>query len=256
MRGATARPVVAASLQHVSIHAPHAGRDSMQYTTLSNTMCFNPRAPCGARHAGVGATTHGASFQSTRPMRGATVILPIFRDNLQVSIHAPHAGRDQQISADNKTERGFNPRAPCGARLPCKGFCVFHPCFNPRAPCGARRRACVLVKSGKVFQSTRPMRGATMATSGSGSPLWSFNPRAPCGARQGAFRICEQCYVSIHAPHAGRDQHSPLTHVASSVSIHAPHAGRDLHFPLFPSLQDAFQSTRPMRGATYHICYY
>ena len=34
-----------------------------------------------------------------------------------ISIHAPHAGRDQlRVSCDHM-EFNFNPRAPCGARL-------------------------------------------------------------------------------------------------------------------------------------------
>ena len=33
--------------------------------------------------------------------------------------------------------------------------------FNPRAPCGARQRASHIELEASVFQSTRPMRGAT-----------------------------------------------------------------------------------------------
>ena len=78
---------------------------------------FNPRAPCGARrrfsrrcqkHNGISihapragrdylssiAVTHAPTFQSTRPVRGATRTTP----------------------ASVPLERYFNPRAPCGAR--------------------------------------------------------------------------------------------------------------------------------------------
>ena len=34
-----------------------------------------------------------------------------------VSIHAPHAGRDAHETYLKWREMGFNPRAPCGARL-------------------------------------------------------------------------------------------------------------------------------------------
>ena len=58
--------------------------------------------------------------------------------------------------------------------------------------------------------------------------------------------------VSIHAPHAGRDEAAGLSRIVAGVSIHAPHAGRD-----FSSKTDfhdmEFQSTRPMRGATISI---
>ena len=84
-----------------------------------------------------GLTEYG--FQSTRPMRGATHLAEDFYFVLGVSIHAPHAGRDGRKSSRSSVQSCFNPRAPCGARL----------------------------EFGKVgiefqmFQSTRPMRGAT-----------------------------------------------------------------------------------------------
>ena len=72
MRGATAIRKFRAKPKDISIHAPHAGCDyvvTLQNTTLSK-------------------------FQSTHPMRGAT--LPLFGryDDLYISIHAPHAGCD------------------------------------------------------------------------------------------------------------------------------------------------------------------
>ena len=55
-----------------------------------------------------------------------------------------------------------------------------------------------------------------------------FNPRAPCGARQGAL-------------HHSR---------AAGISIHAPLAGRDVYIRMRETGRKAFQSTRPLRGAT------
>ena len=81
-----------------------------------------------------------------------------------------------------------------------------------------------------IFQSTRPIRGATKTDD-------DIRPRIS---------------ISIHAPHTGRDP-AEATDVADrlKISIHAPHTGRDLH----PSGQcnnqlRQFQSTRPIRGAT------
>ena len=145
-------------------------------------------------------------FQSTRPMRGATL--------------------NDKTFPVKKVD--FNPRAPCGARLfllgiqsscklfqstrPMRGATGCAPCrsararhFNPRAPCGARRGKGKMKKELIQFQSTRPMRGATIVPAPSGL-FWSFqstrpmrgatssptcrrertkhfNPRAPCGAR-------------------------------------------------------------------------
>ena len=104
-------------------------------------------------------------FQPTRPLRGAT------RGLASVS---PHFG-------------DFNPRAPCGARLPGRKSSGKHRNFNPRAPCGARPAGTV---SSVQF-----------------SP--HFNPRAPCGARLLAS-VPYPCdgWISTHAPLAGRDSKS------------------------------------------------
>ena len=55
-------------------------------------------------------------FQSTRPMRGATHSWVNIQLNLEISIHAPHAGRDQRSLFVSVSLFDFNPRAPCGAR--------------------------------------------------------------------------------------------------------------------------------------------
>ena len=94
MRGATIDREVISYFVHISIHAPHAGRDSAVPLIACSAFYFNPRAPCGARLALVALLIFCPGFQSTRPMRGATWI----RQRRQV--HALH----------------FNPRAPCGAR--------------------------------------------------------------------------------------------------------------------------------------------
>lgn len=56
-----------------------------------------------------------------------------------------------------------------------------------------------------------------------------FNPRTPCGARQ-----------------RGRKGH----HGQGGISTHAPFAGRDGDHGLQVRPLDAFQPTRPLRGAT------
>ena len=87
----------------------------------------------------------------------------------------------------------------------------------------------------KVFQSTRPMRGATAAQVYLATGCRCFNPRAPCGARRllGAAHALET-EVSIHAPHAGRDAPRCGGGRPENVSIHAPHAGRDESHRLSP----------------------
>ena len=160
----------------VSIHAPRAGRDDgvvlvffdvplfqstrpargatrrtrsttprRAHTQQSlNTSRFNPRAPRGARPLVLSSGSGGMGFQSTRPARGAT--LPVVLQDREeiVSIHAPRAGRD----------------VACIARL------LLMRSFNPRAPRGARHALARSMRSAKLFQSTRPARGATATLSG------------------------------------------------------------------------------------------
>ena len=62
-------------LDAISIHAPHAGRDHRRnHHRVHRSQHFNPRTPCGVRLAAV--TTRQSPcmpFQSTRPVRGATL---------------------------------------------------------------------------------------------------------------------------------------------------------------------------------------
>ena len=56
--------------------------------------------------------------------------------------------------------------------------------------------------------------------------------------------------ISIHAPRVGRDLPPQDLRRASSISIHAPRVGRDLDDEVVPVVAGAFQSTRPVWGAT------
>ena len=114
MRGATQGGPVLAVPERISIHAPHAGRD----------VILNP------------IPQEVALFQSTRPMRGATISLTLRRSAaLYFNPRAP-CGRDQQLRPAGAGDRDFNPRAPCGRDLGVK----------------------IGAKSDMIFQSTRPVR--------------------------------------------------------------------------------------------------
>ena len=146
---------------------------------------FNPRAPCGARPCATrvsfncsifqstrpvwGATTMIVcqrmvdGFQSTRPVWGATITAKRLQQRRGISIHAPRVGRDLSVQlVFHQPMQNFNPRAPCGAR---------HASFQTTV---------VLV----IFQSTRPVWGAT------------DNRHISAGIID----------ISIHAPRVGRDQ--------------------------------------------------
>ena len=146
--------------------------------------------------------------------------------------------------------------------------------FNPRAPCGARPAKGVGTFGTSLFQSTRPVWGATVVCrSPANTPMISIHaPRVgrdlrclPCSA--------SQCTISIHAPRVGRDQFihdtsaakirfqstrpvwGATTSLASpmrppKISIHAPRVGRDDRFSINTLGGRVFQSTRPVWGAT------
>ena len=133
-----------------------------------------------------------------------------------------------------RSDRGGNVRFQ--STRPVRGATARHGpprslagCFNPRAPCGARLKLYPPTDETTVFQSTRPVRGAT------------YDALAKKQAQK----------VSIHAPRAGRDATQALAWaMVTVVSIHAPRAGRDNLRAIGVRVKDAFQSTRPVRGAT------
>ena len=58
-----------------------------------------------------------------------------------------------------------------------------------------------------IFQSTLPVRGATLRRSRSRPSASYFNPRSPCGERRvGVARLAHGLIISIHAPRAGSDR--------------------------------------------------
>ena len=175
-------------------------------------------------------------FQSTRPVRGATWHDAALKRLLGISIHAPRAGRD----ADHH-------------RL------LHRVCnFNPRAPCGARHDVMCRDSLYTAFQSTRPVRGATICLnrgfyadfisihapragrdqySTLRKPLFSsFQSTRPVrGATVWLLPLLHAAPISIHAPRAGRDVLCQACSGSRQISIHAPRAGRDAGPPRRPS---------------------
>ena len=161
-------------------------------------------------------------------MRGATRLAALLHGVVQVSIHAPHAGRDFFPSCSPYLRQSFNPRAPCGARQDKAQLCCCKTRFNPRAPCGARHEVFHRHNPEALFQSTRPVWGATT------SPM----------------PVSRRVRVSIHAPRMGRDTYAPPIDHSCQVSIHAPRVGRDNMQRFGGEIAFKFQSTRPVWGAT------
>ena len=149
LRGATRTPIKLRDCFLISTHAPLAGRDRSSIKVTINKRDFNPRAPCGARprhiqrfarafyfnpRAPCGArrlprrlTASSATFQPTRPLRGATYDPSPFFWFYYISTHAPLAGRDGRARWYTIPKSVFQPTRPLrGATAKVyKSLCTF-----------------------------------------------------------------------------------------------------------------------------------
>ncbi len=203
-------------------------RNRLECSAFSIIPNFNPRTPCGVRQPIILVLILWAVFQSTHPVRGATEYHGQRVVTLKISIHAPRAGCDRRSLSSRRIGllfqsmhpvRGatggtltsgyavvdFNPRTPCGVRLSVEYNLSNVGNFNPRTPCGVRRAEDNRIGPSLVFQSTHPVRGATI-------------PAAPSQL---------DSIISIHAPRAGCDGDCVAVGVQGDISIHAPRAGCD-----------------------------
>ena len=74
-------------------------------------------------------------------MRGATDLYVVVAAGLVISIHAPHAGRDYDITWDEGGHPEFQSTRPMrGATGISWELMQADTYFNPRAPCGARQQ--------------------------------------------------------------------------------------------------------------------
>ena len=202
--------------RHISIHAPHTGRDRRgQWPLWSCRFRISIHAPHTGRDlADMRTAPKGTyEFQSTRPIRGATCAL-CHSSNPSSAFQStrPIRGATHPFSGHLPSRNNFNPRAPYGARhlTPAEGFC--RSCISIHAPHTGRDVTTVRQSSkAGIFQSTRPIRGATA----------------------GGSIVRPASTISIHAPHTGRDHSSaciiPLAGDGVAISIHAPHTGRDVY---------------------------
>ena len=112
VRGATPVSGIARKERRVSIHAPRAGRDVLMPEMVARVLCFNPRAPCGARPR---------ETREARPRRPVSIHAPragrdhrgrVHRLGDSVSIHAPRAGRDGHVTSTHASEQRFQSTRP------------------------------------------------------------------------------------------------------------------------------------------------
>ena len=170
---------------------------------------FNPRTPCGVRQALFRFGIKPDTISIHAPLAGCDVhtIAPCFH-LVYISIHAPLAGCDHYWL----------------------WYLISQLYFNPRTPCGVRLHATVSSLSSPEFQSTHPLRGATISP----FSVWVFNItfQSTHPLRGATMTICFGLVLFI------------------DISIHAPLAGCDCFSPWLCLSRSVFQSTHPLRGAT------
>ena len=124
-------------------------------------------------------------FQSTHPMRGATILRGAMGSSGEISIHAPHAGCDVALMCHNNQPVDFNPRTPCGVRPYIRTTFNDRDAISIHAPhAGCDLKRLCRRQFARQFQSTHPMRGATTRYLTHLMQLKNFNPRTPCGVRR------------------------------------------------------------------------
>ena len=186
VRGATMGRQVQFSIPDISIHAPRAGCDHSRVNIKLNLeiSIHAPRAGCDLTKAVIIEALGG--FQSTHPVRGATTYSAALGTTLDnFNPRTPCGVRPQSESIGRRRLENFNPRTPCGVRrllrrhrlrklpisihapragcdilTPRKKTLFMH--FNPRTPCGVRQKCIVIYQLSRKFQSTHPVRGATL----------------------------------------------------------------------------------------------
>ena len=170
----------------ISIHAPLAGCDLKTRQQMPENINFNPRTPCGVRRFTRSRSRGAKRFQSTHPLRGATVPDGAAEPARRISIHAPLAGCDFHVCSLYYIVVEFQSTHPLrGAtfRVIVAERALIISIHAPLAGCDMR--SLHIIMSRLPFQSTHPLRGATR------------------GLRAGAKRV----NISIHAPLAGCDRH-------------------------------------------------
>ena len=138
----------------------------------------------GATSQSSEAPHHPHRFQSTRPVWGATCIVHCFIYILPISIHAPRVGRDD-ISNNVTYYSNISIHAPRVGRDACSAWTLHEqaifqstrPVWGATGPTSPRPPL-------SRFQSTRPVWGATPHRITPEDWAKDFNPRAPCGARR------------------------------------------------------------------------
>ena len=123
----------------ISIHAPLTGSDSLSRISCSVPRSISIHAPLtGSDCAKCTKIQLEIVFQSTLPLRGATLSDPVLFIPRVISIHAPLTGSDKVPLQSSKTGK-ISIHAPLtGSDVRAQNAAARKSYFNPRSPYGER----------------------------------------------------------------------------------------------------------------------
>ena len=153
---------LADGINSISIHTPLAGSDQPCYILTTPSAYFNPHSPCGERPLVIRPMVSPCSFQSTLPLRGATLRHVHDLQAEHISIHTPLAGSDSALSSCHTSQQRFQSTLPLrGATTKAETVC-FPGQISIHTPlAGSDLRKITVILRRLRFQSTLPLRGAT-----------------------------------------------------------------------------------------------
>ena len=212
----------------ISIHATHTGGDEMITAILQH------------KEISIHATHTGGDYDMEKERTGENI-----------SIHATHTGGDGHTTKQRTIHSDFNPRHPYGWRRRQGCWLLAWRYFNPRHPYGWRLVTHNAYYRTLKFQSTPPIRVATIDASGFGTFLqFQSTPPIRVATRLRYSRFCFGSDFNPRHPYGWRHDIVEGKERNDEISIHATHTGGDVDRGEVGDFPASFQSTPPIRVAT------
>ena len=253
IRVATRRAFRPRFIDLISIHATHTGGDPMAclsrysladfnprhpYGWRLGFFCFfgllsdfNPRHPYGWRLGGMGLDGSRLFISIHATHTGGDISQPADRMRPQISIHATHTGGDAAEEKARRVRIKISIHAThTGGDGHWEMATTMSRNFNPRHPYGWRQNVLTSKTQAALFQSTPPIRVATIARR-LAAVIGIISIHAThTGGDRAQPHASRRGQISIHATHTGGDDKISGALMLVSISIHATHTGGD-HIP-------------------------
>ena len=210
LRGATANAAANdAEVKSISTHAPLAGRDFKQTTKMAWDKKFQPTRPLRGATSDKRQFVIDRPFQPTRPLRGATAAEIVMRVPVLFQPTRPLRGATLKAFGTASSLLLFQPTRPlrgatCGHRISA-GACR----ISTHAPLAGRDYSVNLIDRFPVISTHAPLAGRDGLGQTAFAPCRIFQPTRPLrGATTIGDRTDIPIFISTHAPLAGRDSKS------------------------------------------------